>query len=66
MCFSECLGLKVDLLAYPAIIVPHRFNFETAVQDNNGQEMLKGRLLGPNIPKSTCDGALQFKARKYD
>ena len=34
-----------------------RLGLETTALDNNAQEML-----GPNIPNSTCDGAVQFKA----
>ena len=30
---------------------------------NNAQEIPMGDL-GPNLPKGTCDGALQFKVKK--
>ena len=36
----------------------------TSAWDNNAQEVSKGDQ-DSNIPKSTCDRALLFKARKY-
>ena len=54
---STSYTLLIDLLGV--------FDFQTAGQENNAQEMTTGDS-GPNIPKGTCDGALLEKLGRLE
>ena len=65
MSFSECLCLSRSS-AFPAHYCPTQRGLE---MENPSSKLMRRKMpmgdIGPNILRSACDGALQFKARIY-